>query len=571
MVPSIFAAFQRRLVFRAMVAYGVIAFAVLQIVEPIMHGLHWPDSVLSYLVVALAAAFPVVVGVAWIFDNPEAARAATARTRPRLWLAAPAIGALALAPVLVYFFRHRSKAEATVSIAVLPFVNLSSDKEQEYFSDGLTEELLNLLARVPGLRVAARTSAFAFKGRNATIAEIGRELNVKTILEGSVRKSGDRIRVDTELIDAAEGYHLWSDSYDRKLTDIFALQDDIGKAVVAALRLKLLAPPTTIDRKTVHPEAYNEYLLGRQFLNQFTDTSFARAVDAFERAVRIDPSYAPAWAGLASARYWHTDTDPGLSAAAIEEHQQEALEAADKAVALGPQVAAAYVVRGDLRAFLRWDFAGARADLDRARALAPEDVEALFTEAIAVLRPQGQLGDAIAELRKAAALDPLNARIWSYLGGTLLMTGDLAGTRAALSRALQISPGSHSVSAHLAEAFLLEGKPREALTVPMSAEGNDPGWRLYVAALAEHDLGRAADARRDLDALIKAWGTVGEYQIADVHAWWGDKEQAFRWLELAEQRHDGGLMNLKGDPLLRGLREDPRYEALLRRMNLAGR
>src|SRR5947209_4780806 len=211
---------KRRRVFRALVSYGIAAFAVLQIIEPVMHGLHWSEAVLSYVVAGLAGGFPVVVALAWIFH-----------------------------------------------------VNLSSDKEQEYFSDGLSEELLNLLAKVPNLRVAARTSTFAFKGKNEDVSTIAQKLHVATVLEGSVRKAGDQIRITTQLVNASDGYHLWSETYDRKVTDVFAVQDEIAGAVVSALKLKLLHSPTSEERRTV-PEAYTQYLLGTQYFHRNNVESF---------------------------------------------------------------------------------------------------------------------------------------------------------------------------------------------------------------------------------------------------------------------------------------------------------
>jgi TolB-like protein len=248
---SLVAELQRRRVFRALVGYGIASFAVLQITEPIMHGLHWPDVVLSYVVVALAGGFPLVVSLAWIFDVNAGRLERTGPPSPasgwrgtRLALLLVGIGLLAAAPGLVYYLFLRtpragapSGAERAASIAVLPLVNLSRDPEQEYFADGLSEELLDLLVKVPGLHVAARTSAFSFKGKNDDVRTIAEKLNVATLLEGSVRKVGDQVRITTQLINAADGYHLWSETYDRKLTDVFAVQDEIAQAVVAARRV----------------------------------------------------------------------------------------------------------------------------------------------------------------------------------------------------------------------------------------------------------------------------------------------------------------------------------------------
>src|SRR2546425_6412349 len=240
---------RRRRVIRALVGYGIAAFAVLQIVEPVMHGLHWPDVVLSYVVVALAVGFPLVVSLAWIFDvkdgriekTPPAAR----MNRARLALVLLTIGVLAAAPGTVWYFYVRQihkGAEVAPSIAVLPFVNLSSDKEQEYFSDGIAEEILNALAQVRGLRVIGRTSSFSVKGKNEDLRAIGEKLNASNLLEGSVRKSGARVRITAQLVEAADGSHLWSQQFDREMTDVFAVQDEIARAVVVALRLKLLPP-----------------------------------------------------------------------------------------------------------------------------------------------------------------------------------------------------------------------------------------------------------------------------------------------------------------------------------------
>jgi TolB-like protein/Tfp pilus assembly protein PilF len=568
---SLFSELKRRRVFRALVGYGIAAFAVLQIIEPVMHGLHWPEAVLSYVVVGLAVGFPVVVTLAWIFDVNEGRieRTAGKPVGGRLALALVGIGVLAAAPGIIWYFVIRARpapaeSAAGPSIAVLPLVNLSSDKEQEYFSDGLSEELLNLLAKVPGLHVAARTSAFAFKGKNEKIGDIARELNVATVLEGSVRKAGDQIRITTQLINAADGYHLWSETYDRKLTDVFAVQDEIAKAVVGALKLKLLAAPSSMDRRTVHPDAYNEYLLGRQLFNLYTADGFRRAARAYENALQFDPRYARAWAGLAAARYWAAQY--AESAKAVDEGQRAALDAAEKAVELGPELADGYLIRGDLRSYLRWDWKEARADLERARKLEPDESEAAFVYATAVARPGGQLQEAIAVLRKASDVDPLNPRVWKELGVTLLMAGEIAPARVALKRSLEISPDGHSAAAHLASSYLLEGKPEQALDFKFGAA--DPGWRFLIGAMAEHDLGRPEKSHQALDEWLSRWAHVGMYQAAQAYAWRGDKDKAFDWLERAYRQRDGGLMNVKRDPLLRNLHGDPRFAALLQKMHL---
>ena len=470
-----------------------------------------------------------------------------------------------IADGLLYQFALRGGPQAGgPSIAVLPLVNLSPDQEQDYFSDGLTEELLNLLAKVPGLRVAARTSSFAFKGKNQSVGSIAEQLHVAMVLEGSVRKAGDQIRITTQLINAADGYHLWSETFERKLTDVFAVQDEIAKAVVEALKLKLLEPPTSKDRRTANPDAYNEYLLARQFFRRQNVDGYIRAERAYEKALQLDPGYAPAWAGLAEASYWVGDA--GESAADVDKGFRKALEAANRAIALGPDLADGYLIRAYLRANIQWDWVGAGADLEKARLLKPEDAVILYVSAHAQLRPMGRVPEAIAAMRKACELDPLNARYWGFLGNTLLLAGDFAAARAALTRSLEISPEQVLPPMNLANCYLLEGNPARALE--LSQRSTAPYARLLAAALAEHDLGHATRSQQLLEETIVKYRHIVAYQIGEVYAWRGEIDRAFEWLDKAAAYRDGGLLLLKATPLLRNLRGDPRYAALLRKMNL---
>ena len=568
---------KRRRVFRAVLGYAVAAFAVLQIIEPVMHGLHWPDAVLSYVVVALAIGFPVVIALAWIFDvnAGRIERTAPGRLRGvRARLLLGAAGMLAAAPVLAWYFVLRRPAEPSrlapvradpgPSIAVLPLVNLSSDKEQEYFSDGLAEELLNLLAKVPGLRVAARTSAFAFKGKNEDVTAIAQKLHVATILEGSVRKVGDQIRITTQLVDAADGFHLWSETYDRKLTDVFAVQDEIAQAVVAALKIKLLRPPTTKERRTVNPEAFTSYLLGNQLFHRNNVDGFRRAKQAYEQAVALDPGYAAAWAGLAMATFWVADAAD--TATSVAEGQDRALAAAEKAIELAPDLPDGYQARGFIRVPIRWDWEGARVDLQQALALKPDDPDALSAYAYAVLRPLGRLSEAAGSLRKAAELDPLNARVWGMLGNVLALSGQFSAAREAFNRSLSISPEQSFVAYNMGITFLLEGQPAAAKAI--NARSSNEIFQLAGAALAEHDLRHPTESRKTLEDLIARYGHSGAYQIAQVYAWRGESDRALEWLHRARAQRDGGLTIVKVDPLFRSLHGDPRFGALLKSINL---
>lgn len=545
---------KRRRVVRALIGYGVAAFAVLQIIEPIMHGLHWPDAVLSWVVVALAAGFPVVLTVAWIFDVPAEQRAS-----PKTAALLAGVGLLVAAPGVVWYLLLRRPAAAPAaaqapSIAVLPFLNFSSDKEQDYFSDGLTEELLDLLAKVPGLHVAARTSAFAFKGKSEDIGSIARKLHVASVLEGSVRKAGDRVRITAQLINAGDGYHVWSETYDRKLTDVFAVQDEIAQAVVSTLRLKLLPPSTG---RTANPQAHVEYLLGKQFGRNRDE----RGIAAYKRALALDPRYAAAWAGLAEIEYFLADR--AATAREVAEGHRRAMEDADKAIATAPDAAEGYEVRGFLRAQIRWDWDGARQDIERALLLEPQDADTMQAHARVVLIPGGRFRDAAAELRKAVELDPLNAGGWSLLGLALMLDGQSEAAHAAYARAMEIDP-EHGFNLALTDAF--EHRPEEALRAVKGVTLTI--FRLEVTAMAERQLGHAAQSQQALDELIAKWSSSGAYNIARVYAERGDRDRAFEWLGRAVDQRDGGLSMVRADPFFTALRSDPRWPALLARVNL---
>jgi TolB-like protein len=558
---------QRRRVFRALIGYGIAAFAVLQIIEPVMHGLHWPEEVLSYVVVALAAGFPIVVALAWAFDVRAGRLEKTPPARGlRRRFVVPllaGIGAFAAVPGLYYYLVVRAPKPA--SIAVLPLVNLSRDPDQDYFADGLAEELIDLLAKVPDLHVAARVSAFSFKGKNDDARTIAEKLNVATLLEGSVRRSGDEVRITTQLINAKDGYQLWSETYDRKLTDVFAVQDDIAQSVVAALKVRLAAgqTPSTRSHRTVNPEAYTDYLLGRQVFNGGSVDQYRRAVKAYEKALALDPGFAAAWAGLAQAEYWIADS--GTDADDVARGQQLAREAAAKAVALAPDLPEAYSTRGAIRSATEWDWEGARSDFKQALALSPEDADVIGDYALYVLRPLGRLDEAIALASKAATLDPLNSRRWTSLGGLLICAGRVREGRAAIERAHDLSPEQSYANAWLGVAFLLEKQPARALEV--FAQLPYPPFRLLGTVAADHDLGRAKESQVALNELI-AYAQGSAYQIAAAYAYRGEKDRAFDWLETARKQHDGGLTLLQIDPMLRSIRNDPRYDALLKELNL---
>jgi TolB-like protein len=446
------------------------------------------------------------------------------------------------------------------SIAVLPFVNMSSDKEQDYFSDGLTEEMIDLLGRVPDLRVPARTSSFYFKGKNETIANIAQQLKVAHVLEGSVRKAGKRLRVTAQLIRADNGYHLWSQTYDREDADIFAVQDDIAKAVVNILQLKLASGVQVIaSRGTTNTDAYNRYLLGRQLDRRNNVEGHQHAVDAYRKAIALDPNYAAAYAGLGLAGVLVADYSGDT--AGIERAGQDV----EKAIALAPTDGNGYAARSSLRSTWLWDWSGAQADIEKALSLDPHnsDVQHRYAR---LLFAMGQVREALAAQKQAAELDPLSSNAWENLGLFSLEAGDYQVADAALDRALEIEPTSVFALNNLGVLRLLQGKFQQGLEAFQKVDFE--GFRLAGIAMAEHSLRDEKASRQALETLTSKYAKEGAYQIAEVFAWRGEKDQAFEWLERAYRQRDGGLSQIKSESTLRSLRTDPRFNQFLRKMKL---
>jgi TolB-like protein len=471
---------------------------------------------------------------------------------------APASGQISAQTVTVASPVRRAVPEK--SVAVLPFADMSEKKDQEYFSDGLTEELIEQLSKVADLRVPARTSSFYFKGKSENVVTIARELGVAHLLEGSVRKAGRRLRVTAELIRADSGYHLWSETYDRDLNDVFKVQDEIAGAVVAALKLKLAPTQQNGSQRAANTEAYNQYLLARQFYNRGTVDGFQHAVQAYSRAIALDPTYAAAYAGLAVAEFHFADFTgdrPGL---------ERAYEASERAVMLGPDEAENYGARGFLNLTVRWEWAEAQADFSKALALDPGNstVERRYAELLASM---GRLPEAIEAANKATELDPLSTYAWLQLGRFQIYSGNYAAAHRANARALEISPESSFALSDLGTLQLLEGNARDALATFRKISEND-AFRLQGTSMAAHTLKNTAESQRDFDLLSVKHAASAAYQVAQACAWRGEKDKAFEWLEVAYQQRDGGLGRVKIDPLLSSLRTDPRFGALLRKMNL---
>ena len=444
------------------------------------------------------------------------------------------------------------------SIAVLPFVDMSEKKDQGYFSDGLSEELITLLAQIQDLQVIARTSSFHFRNQDVSLKEIAKTLGVAHVLEGSVRRAGGAVRVTAQLIRTADGVHLWSQSYDRDVKDIFQVQDDIAAAVVGSLKLKLL--PTSEDpHRSDNPEAYNQFLLARQFGRRGNLEDIEHAVAAYRQAIALDANYAAAYAGLSFMETAMANSTQDAARYAL------ARDAAEKALQLAPQFVDAYRARALFR-LETLDFAGARADSETALSLAPGEstVQSLYGVQIAAL---GKIPQAIAAMKIAIDLDPLSGYAWANVGLLQTVTHDYPAARQSIERALAISPTADAFHFALGQLDLLQGRLAEAQAEfqKQGAEGN----RRMGVAMVEHAGGHEKQSQAALKELIAKNAGDMAYQVADVYAWRGDKDKAFEWLERAFEQRDSGLNGIAWDPLFSNLKDDPRYGALLTKLGLS--
>jgi len=466
--------------------------------------------------------------------------------------AAPATPAVAPAPAI-----------SERSVAVLPFTDLSEGKDQEYFSDGLSEELIDLLGKIPGLHVPARTSSFYFKGKQTTLADIAKALKVSHVLEGSVRKAGNNVRITADLVRVNDEAHLWSETYDRKLDDIFKLQDEIASAVVKALKVSLLSGDAPKVAHAANVGAYTLYLQGRSLIERGSLADNLKGQEYLQQGLKLDPTFAPAWAELSKARLV---AFAAFGGATLEESRPGTVDAANQAVKLDPQLAAAHAALGQTLFAMDWDWEGADREVKRALELDPNDPDSLYLAAqIAV--SQGRYQEAQRLAQSAIDGDPLRALGYRMLGTANYMGGRLADAEAAFRKALEVSPTGDSLHYKLA-LVLLRRKDTQGALAEMEREPHT-GWRQQGLPLALDALGRKADADRALAIADKAAAQGWAYQTALIYANRHDFERAFALLDQAYDLHDPGLaVFVKGDPLLQSLRADPRYKALLRKMQL---
>jgi len=499
-------------------------------------------------------------------DLPASIPPASVPTRSWWRLLLPAL-ALLVAVAIGHFWWKRSPAvlskPVASSIAVLPFVDMSPEKNQQYFSDGLAEELLNHLAKTSGLRVAARTSSFQFRDKSADLPAIGKKLDVATILEGSVRKEGKRVRISAELVKAEDGFQLWSGTYDRDLNDVFAVQDDIARAITGELKVRLLnAGSSSVPQRGISAEAYNAYLQGRYFYERRTRDDLSRAYEYFQQAVKLDPNYARGWSALA----WVLITrGEGGEGSTFEQGYRDGRTAAERALQLDPGLAEAHAAIGRIKRGYEWDWAGADAAFQKALALEPQNSVVLLG-ASSLQASLGHFDEAVALNRRAVEIDPLSVTAHVALGMHAYYAGQQELAIDAYQKALAISPDGPEAHYLLGLVYLARSKPQQALA---EFEKNHPNSERSVGqALAYSALGKKTEADAALQQLINAYHEQAAYQIAEVYAFRGEADRAFEWLGIARAHKDAGLAAIKGDPLLKNLNSDPRFAIFLRKMGL---
>jgi TolB-like protein/DNA-binding winged helix-turn-helix (wHTH) protein/Flp pilus assembly protein TadD len=492
--------------------------------------------------------------------------------RYRLWMLVvlPILGVLAAAAIARQHFRvARNRVDATslknTSIAVLPFADMSAAKDQEYFSDGLAEQLINDLAKISGLKVVGRSSAFQFKGRNEDVREVGRKLGVANVLEGSVRRDGNHVRITAELIKADDGFQLWSQTYDREIKDIFGVEDDIAQAATEALQLKLLGGngrPVASNLRSTNPEAYQAYLQAQYFSGRGqSKKELGKALAYTDQAIKLDEKFASAWALRSSvqnemAEYGLIDPTEGY---------RMARDNAERAIALDPALASAYLALANTQIDYDWDWDAANISLTKAASLEPGNVE-VFRLRSHLSRILGNLDQATRLYEQAVALDPLRPNSYSGLEYLLYVGGRYEDAQAALQKALDLNPQATYVHLTMGEALIVEGKPQQALA---EIEKEPIEWgKLTGQALAYHALGREQDSNAALASLIEKYGPAGAFQIGQVYAYRGEADRSFEWLERAYKQRDPGLPEIKTDPLFKNLRRHPGYAELLKKMRL---
>ena len=587
---SFFGELKRRNVYKVAVAYAVVGWLLIQVATQVFPFLDIPNWAIRLVILVTALGFPIALIIAWAFElTPEGIRrtedadAAGQRSRGGIWMAL-VVTAAALSLGLFFLGRYSagnarsqnpashgsgaasSEAVTAVpekSVAVLPSLNESGDPKDEYFSDGLSEELIAALAQINGLKVIGRSSSFRFKDRHEDPKAIGEKLGVSTLLEGTVRKQDDRVRIVAELVNAADGIALWTRTFDRELRDIFTVQQEIARAVAESLKVTLLGSnEKSAQMASNSVEAHNAYLQAHFHFQRRNVEDYRKAITYFDQAIQLDPNYALAYAERSEV--WTMIGDlTGQRATAYPKARSDA----EKAVEIAPVLAEAHAALGWVRFFGEWKFAEGLSELNRAKELSPANPTAndLLARVIVYL---GRIDEAERQARQAVELDPLSVATQFNLARVLFIAGKLDEADAAGRKVAELQPSASSSHRWQVLVAVQRGDGETALREAQLEP--DDGFRPFELALAHYVRGdrKAADAA--LAELVANSRNGLAYQIAQAYAVRGEIEKAFEWLQISFDNHDGGTLSLGVDPLLRGLHDDPRYKNLLAKLGLPG-
>jgi TolB-like protein/Tfp pilus assembly protein PilF len=570
-MKKLVAELSRRNVFRMAALYGVAAWMILSIADIVFGIVGLPDGALRLVFYGLLIGFPVVLVFSWIYElTPEGLKreieiqpgdSVTEHTGHRLnVLIGIGVVLVLLGMVLQHFIFPANDTDMESgppenSIAVLPFVNMSADPEQEYFSDGLSEELLNLLAKIPELQVTSRTSAFAFKGEKVNLQDMAMKLNVANVLEGSIRKSGDQVRITAQLIEARSDKHLWSETYDRSIEDVFAVQDEIAAEVVRELQLRLLeGVPKSWETS---PEVFELYLQGKAHARKVSEEGSEQAIAELEAALAIDPEFAPAWAELGNV--YRLKARMGYR----EEHQQTAREYLLRALEIDDGLQEAWAHLADI-AVTSFHFEEARDHLDKALALGGNN-ELALRRAASLAAARGDLEGFFDNSRKALAIDPLGLAANWNMGLAYYQKGEPEKALEYFDEVMVISPGFDHAPFYRGLALLSMGETESALEVfqGLSIEQR----QLQGTALAYHDLGMEAESTAAIDEMEEEYLDDGWWVYAAlVRAHRGEADRAFELLEIAFEEDHPSILNVARDPLMKNLHSDPRWPEYLEKV-----
>lgn len=576
---SLLTELKRRNVVRVATGYLAAAWFLIEVAGTVFPAFGFPDWSIRLLVIACALGFPPALIVSWLYEfTPEGivrntSVGSSSARRLDLFTACMLVAVLSFIVADHFWFSAESVGQAATStaavdeavqtqypansIVVLPFVNMSDDEANEYFSDGISEELLNLLARIRELRVISRSSAFSFKGKEIDIPTVAKQLNVAHVLEGSVRKSGGQVRITVQLIDARSDSHLWSATYDRMLDDIFTIQDEIAMIVVEQLKVRLLGEVPTSEE--TNPEAYNLYLQARHLGRKYSSDGFAQSNSLYEQALAIYPDYAAAWSGLAT-NFTNQAANGQLNA---DEGYTRARAAAQKALEIKPDYAPAHANLGWLAYGYDNDMAQAAEHFETALKLDPANAY-IIRSAAALLNSLKRHDEAIVLGEYITGRDPLTASGYTNLGSSYLYAGRWNEAIASYQTALQLSPDYIGARYRVGVALLFRGEAAAALDV--FVQEIDDEYKVKGAALALHALGRLGESRSKLTELIERWGADWPSEAAQVYAYTGDTDAAFQWLDKAIEKNEEGLSEQILLPFYQPIQSDPRWVKFLERM-----